>query len=371
MQPITNIAFEAITSDYSWGRYGDFKVIIQMNTGYINATHLCAMATTKGGKAKQFGMWRQNSLAGELVNKVSASCGIPQDRLLIVPLDLPNDLRGTYAHPKLIPHIATWASVDFAIKVSDIVNDFLIHEAVSEKERQLKSKQGEIDDLTSRLNSVLNRLQNIEQQNISLIERSDQLLKTTNNLQEQNSELLGTTNSLKEQNSELLDTTKDLKEQNEVLVDTVDNLEKDNEVLNKNVEIIGAKLNVAIVTRVPPQSIGDREVMCIYARPRNATPGMDEMKVFRRKENTVAAAIRRLAAENYRELVTSIHPTPNAVDLWKRISDALKEHSRGKNPKVIAIGRCNFILRTEGDDLLIRDDIKKLVHELDSAKATI
>jgi len=32
------------------------------------------------------------------------------DELLTTPKGLPNNLRGTYAHPDLVPHIASWAS---------------------------------------------------------------------------------------------------------------------------------------------------------------------------------------------------------------------------------------------------------------------
>ena len=43
-----------------------------------------------------------------------------------------SDLRGTYVHPKLITHIASWVSPAFAWKVSEIVNNFLIKEKEDE-----------------------------------------------------------------------------------------------------------------------------------------------------------------------------------------------------------------------------------------------
>jgi hypothetical protein len=42
---------------------------------------------------------------------------------------------GTYAHPDLVPHIASWVSPSFAIKVSRIVNEYLVKE---EKEKILR-----------------------------------------------------------------------------------------------------------------------------------------------------------------------------------------------------------------------------------------
>src|SRR3981189_1065548 len=35
---------------------------------------------------------------------------------------------GTYCHPDLIPHIACWVSVDFALKVSKVVNGYIAQE---------------------------------------------------------------------------------------------------------------------------------------------------------------------------------------------------------------------------------------------------
>jgi hypothetical protein len=35
---IMNIVFKDINDDYAWGKYGDFKVIIMKENGYINAT---------------------------------------------------------------------------------------------------------------------------------------------------------------------------------------------------------------------------------------------------------------------------------------------------------------------------------------------
>ena len=37
-------------------------------------------------------------------------------------------ISGTYCHPSLIPHIACWVSPDFALKVSEIINFFIVQE---------------------------------------------------------------------------------------------------------------------------------------------------------------------------------------------------------------------------------------------------
>ena len=48
--------------------------------------------------------------------KVNPSNATEMDRLI----------SGTYCHPSLIPHIACWVSPDFALKVSEIINFFIV-----------------------------------------------------------------------------------------------------------------------------------------------------------------------------------------------------------------------------------------------------
>ncbi len=46
---ITDIAYQQIKDNYYWAQYGDFKVIMNKSTGYINATKLCSL----GGNGKE------------------------------------------------------------------------------------------------------------------------------------------------------------------------------------------------------------------------------------------------------------------------------------------------------------------------------
>ncbi len=328
MQSITDIAFESITPEYSWGRYGEFKVIIQMSTGYINATHLCGLTESKAGNKKEFRYWKLNTAALELIDELSSSVGIPTDGLVTVLTGVQNDIRGTYVHPDLIPHIASWASPKFAIKVSKIVNAYMIREAVAGKQREIDT-----------LNAKLDRL----------IKQNDELLTTAKELKEQNNTLLA-------QNEELLDTTHELKE--------------DNAILDKDVQLIGAKLNIAVTTRVPPQPAGAREMMRIYAKKHTETE-RDEMKVLRCQERSISATMRRFAKEGYTELVVAITPTPDSVDLWKRLADRLKKETEGKNPRVYTVRYTSFALRTAGENVLTRADLAALVNEIDAVKEDV
>jgi hypothetical protein len=154
---IAEIAFEQISGDYHWARYGDFKVVMNVNTGYINASKLCALATSEGGQPKQFSMWKQNITTREIMNEVSQSLGIPVADLLVSLINGPNELKGTYVHPELIPHIACWASPKFAVAVMKIINKFMVDRELNRRniivggghEEEIAARANMRDDITN------------------------------------------------------------------------------------------------------------------------------------------------------------------------------------------------------------------------------
>src|SRR5277367_3203182 len=133
---ITDIAFETICDGYAWGRYGAFKVILRMRDGYINATKLCAFASTKNGTKKEFYRWQGQIAAQELIEEVSAAHHIRgADMISVLLTGDPHVIRGTYVHPDLIPAIAGWACPKFAYRIVQIVNAYITREAAAENER--------------------------------------------------------------------------------------------------------------------------------------------------------------------------------------------------------------------------------------------
>jgi hypothetical protein len=125
---LRDLIFENINDKYAWGNYGEFKVLMMRENGYINVTKLCK----EGNKA--FIHWRETKTSKSFVNEVSSAIGISIADILITINGGNQTLltRGTYAHPELVPHIASWVSPSFAIKVSRIVNEYFVKE---EKER--------------------------------------------------------------------------------------------------------------------------------------------------------------------------------------------------------------------------------------------
>ena len=142
---ITNLAYEKINDKYSKAKYGEFDVIMNMTTGYINATKLC----TDGGKHMK--NWTRNDGNKELIDVFNKKIN---NQLNFEPVLICDDsygiTRGTYVHPKLITHIASWVSPAFAWKVSEIVNNFLIKEKEDEIMKTkflVKQKDCKIDEL--------------------------------------------------------------------------------------------------------------------------------------------------------------------------------------------------------------------------------
>ena len=129
---IKKLAFEPIDDTHSKALYGDFTVTMNMTNGYINATKMCA-----DGGTQMKGLLR-NDGNKELIKYFE------ENRSNTAPVLITDNsygiTRGTYVHPDLIPHIASWVSPAFAYKVSKIVNNFLIREKEAEIERLTGAK---------------------------------------------------------------------------------------------------------------------------------------------------------------------------------------------------------------------------------------
>jgi hypothetical protein len=156
---IRNIAYENINDKYAWGKYGEFKVLIMLKNGYINANRLCERASTSGGKPKRFENWNANKTSKELIAQISSITGIlVVDLTILIKGGSDPELTGTYVHPDLIPHLTSWCSSEFAIKVSKIVNQFFIDKATEEKNKLIKEKDNKIGGLEELLEKI--RLEN-------------------------------------------------------------------------------------------------------------------------------------------------------------------------------------------------------------------
>ena len=190
---IREIIFLKINNDFSWGKYADFKVCIMKKNGWINATKMVQMINEETGKKKPFSQWKVTDSAKELIEFWSV--GYPTDQYLITigANGAINDIRGAYIHPDLIPHVASWASPKFALKVSKIVNEYYSKKAYKETQRKIIEQKCQIeekDDTIVQLNKKMNRImsgnEELLEKNKKINRRVKRLLEVNNDMYEQN-----------------------------------------------------------------------------------------------------------------------------------------------------------------------------------------
>ena len=117
MSNTQEIIYESIDNKFAYAKYGEFKVMMMKDNGYINITKLC-----KEGK-KEFFNWKRLESSKKFLDDFSTEVGIPTpDLLIVINSGNTNVLtRGTYAHPDLVPHVASWISSKFAVYIMKII----------------------------------------------------------------------------------------------------------------------------------------------------------------------------------------------------------------------------------------------------------
>jgi hypothetical protein len=173
VESLSKIIFEDINEDYGRGKYGEFDVIIRKADGYINVTKLCA----DGGK--RYSNWSRLDSAKSFVDEVCSATHIRATEILHSINggrgEISDTIKGTYAHPYLVPHIASWVSPKFAVMVSQITNNYIVREY----ERTIEQKDDKIDELQKKLDEMLGKQD-------EMLERTDNVL---DNLQDANDKL--------------------------------------------------------------------------------------------------------------------------------------------------------------------------------------
>jgi len=178
-------------NEYCCGRYYDIDIIIIRENGYVNVSKLCADA------GKSFRNWKNNKGSTCLLRSFSEITNIDMNEFLILIKEGCNqNIKGIYAHPKLIPHIAYWASFDFAYKATEILNDFLLlekNDKIKKQEHELKIKNseiiglskkiGELQDLSVKsINGAEKEIRKISNQNEELCQQNSLMLYNVNKI---------------------------------------------------------------------------------------------------------------------------------------------------------------------------------------------
>ena len=136
--------------------------------GYINATQLC-----KAGN-KLFGHYQKSKQTQDYLQALSSIIGIPI--LDLLDSKVGGSHSGTYVHRKVAYHLAQWISPQFAVQVSNVLDELMLtgkvelgkeksdeelenayKEKLSEMENQLENTKNELKVLSKTHNSMLRR----------------------------------------------------------------------------------------------------------------------------------------------------------------------------------------------------------------------
>ena len=117
--------------------YLNLKVIFNKFNGFINVSDLCHQNNVK------FSNWYRLDHSQTLIERFEKEL-----KINVIERDESYRYRGTYMHKDLIVHLAIWISVDFAFKVSKIVNEYIDKEnklKLTEKDNIIKGKDHKIE----------------------------------------------------------------------------------------------------------------------------------------------------------------------------------------------------------------------------------
>ena len=313
-QSITNLAYESINDKYSKAKYGDFDVIMDMSNGYINGTKLCA----DGGKFLK--NWLRNDNNKDLIKTfegmVESSAHIRAE-LLINNMAGMYELRGTYVHPKLIPHIASWVSSMFAFKVSEIVNNFLARE----REEEIRRLTGD----KCRLEKMLDEAK--QQRDVDREEYKQRDEYNKRMLQKMIDQNEKTHDKLNNAHQKLDDTQKTL----EVTHAKLDKADNANEELQNTLDIVVTQLEIVADEIVKPSKRIEVHEQFVIMKL-NDNNSNYSFRAFCSQNRGVVQAKNRVLREHPNAIVFfEIAPSPNSKNFLHNLKDL---YGTGKDAKL-------------------------------------
>lgn len=276
MPGITETEFESIGNEYYKGTYAGFKVLIMKENGYINASKLC-----KDGD-KMFGHWHEKQGSKDLIIELASSIDLPIELIVIKNMKGPYECRGSYVHRDLVPNIASWISPSFSLKVSRIVNEYLLKEEKEKHAIIVQQKDDKIDELKAKLDAVLR------------------------------------------DTGEILDRNKELKSQVSDLTDGMTKLSLDNEITHEQLNEVQHTLDIVVEDRVVrPEDETIEHTIVIYE---SLDKGPNKFYIFRVQKRGFKAALSRYLKKNPNAVkFMEIEYNPNAINYYNRFKQEYKE----------------------------------------------
>ena len=190
------ICYEKILDDYWYANYLGLKVVMMKSNGYINVTKLCC----DGGK--QFKHWKELKSSKAMLQFYENKLNNPPSNIdplhrndlsflsPVIPSDEPtnyikviyintggkgniyDECKGTYMHPLLMPHLASWINFEFAYNVSIIIQDFV----VKYYKLRYEGSQAALYQINAELTNAEQSLDRVKQEKMAIEQQHSDLI---------------------------------------------------------------------------------------------------------------------------------------------------------------------------------------------------
>jgi hypothetical protein len=211
-------------------------------------------------------------------------------------------IQGTYVHPILIPHIATWASMNFAFEVSQIVNEFHRKRAVAKQQKLLDEKEDKID---------------------ILIKENQRQTRELKKLQKDTEKII-----------------------------------RQNETSDKKIDRLHNKMDIANDKKVVPIGKKEDETRLIIINNNSDNIKHPEYSVFHTQDDNVKRLL-SIHEGKYEDMHLVVDlKNPNAMNLWKRVKNHLK-----KNKRALKCSNRDFDLSNNYTETQLIKDVKRIHNE--------
>jgi hypothetical protein len=323
---ITTLAYEKINDQYYKAKYLGLECIMDMKTGYINATKFCASSD----KSKRFANYIRSDRYKNLFDYIKSSSQYRDDELSIqITGGINVDLRGTYLHPDLLLDLSSWISPAAYIRASQIVKNVLVRE----KEDEIRALTGD----KSRLEKMFEE-EKIERREAEK-RAEEMLLKMT--LQNEKTHI-----TLETTNIKLDNTTK-----------TLEKAEIDNAKIKTTLKRVETRIDLIVDEIVPPArqvSLHEQFGVMKLNDPTNSK----QYKVYCSQKRGVAKA-KSSILKSYPNAVMFKEVTPNANA--KNFLHILKEKYGSTNSNSKIRVSYNFINLKSG---VLEEELNTMINEV-------
>ncbi|AAR83574.1 CNPV228 N1R/p28-like protein [Canarypox virus] len=335
----SNLVTREIDERFCYIKYDTFELIMMKENNYVNATKLCKLGN------KRFRDWIRLDGSKDLIKEVEYISNIwsiksPRADLRGVILEVGTiskgkhqyEVAGSYVHPDLIPHIASWISPSFAIKVSKIINCYVSGKyefKLKEREEEIRKRENKIDELMELLyefNDKYDRdtleLKKLYREQRKHAKRMEEKYdRDTRELKEHNKEL---SNSVKRMEEKYDRDTRELKEHNKELSNSVKRMEekydRDTHELKTELKKIEERLKDKVINPSSPNKL-HRLVILQNKRDPNS---FKTLRVQTERLNQETNKYKN----DYKVFFNAYEP--NAVSCFNRLKERLLEQERVK-----------------------------------------